>query len=139
MPRKSSQTIPDADSPFSHGKLKENTVYGKAGESIGEVMARVANAPIRQMVVEMDAVSAYPVNRRHSTLIIDSPKNVRKTSHSTPMKRNDSYLCGMIPPHSHPSPKWLTNSEDYRCGECHRYCSDSFLVNGICGYCRGEY
>lgn len=139
MPRRSSTMIPDADSPFSHGKLKENTVYGKAGESIGEIMARMANAPIRETVIEMDAVSPYPVTHRRSSFVPETPKKVRRNSvnHST-VKRTDNWLCAMLQPHTHDLP-WLTNPEDYRCVECGRYCSDTFLVNKICGYCRGEY
>lgn len=145
MPRISSVTIPDADSPFSHGKLKENTVYGKAGETIGEVMARVANAPIRETVIEMDVVSAYPATHRRSTLIPETSKKRRRVIHSdspVPMlvsnNHTDDYLCGLMPMHTHPTPDWLIHPNNYRC-ECGRYCSDAFLVNGLCGYCRGEY
>ena len=128
MPRKASTFIPDPDSPFHAGKLKTNTAYGKAGESIGEIMARMHAANTRNDTMECNVVSAYPSRRRTTSFIDESPTKKNRTIRrvSSSWRKNSS-------------PDWLVNPENYRCTECHRYCSDTFLVNNVCGYCRGEY
>lgn len=128
--------------------IVENAVYGKP-ESIGSIMAKMAAAPTREMI-ECDAVSAYPkemTSRRRSSSIPDTVKKTnRKRAQDESVvpylisnRRTDDYLCGLLPRHSHPTPDWLIHPENYRCTKCHRYCSDSFLLNGLCGYCRGQY
>jgi hypothetical protein len=142
MPRRSS-SIPD-----NVEKIIASSTYGKP-ESVGVLMARMAGAPIRREVTECDAVSAYPPEmtiHRRSTHIPENAGRKRKTTRIdesvVPMRigsrRTDDYLCGMLPKHTHPTPDWLIHPENYRC-VCGRYCSSSFLVNGLCGYCRGQF
>jgi hypothetical protein len=137
-----STSIPDDN------KVNINAMYGKR-ESVGSLMARMAGAPIRREVIECDAVSAYPPEmtiHRRSTHIPENAGKRRKTTRIddsvVPMlvsnRRTDGYLCSILPKHSHPTPDWLIYPENYRC-TCGRYCSDSFLVNGLCGYCRGQF
>jgi hypothetical protein len=138
--------------PRHTSSIPDNSSYGKP-ESLSDIMARIAAAPIRNEVIECDAVSAYPpemTRRRHSSSIPDTATKRRNISHSdspVPMlvsnRRTDDYLCSSLPYHTHPTPLWLIHPEDFRCDNCRRYCSDAFLamVNGqqLCGYCRGQF
>lgn len=105
--------------------------------SIGSRMAAIASAPTRSSNVAITGSS------RRSVSITDSPikRRTRTVSvNARPITRRvDFTLCEMLQPHTHDLP-WLTNPEDYRCAQCGRYCSDTFLDDSkICGYCRGDF
>lgn len=112
-----------------------DAVYEK-NESIGSIMSRMASAPTRSSNVAITGSS------RRSVSITDSPikRRTRTVSvNARPItKRVDFTLCEMLQPHTHDLP-WLTNPEDYRCEQCGRYCSDTFLLENLCGYCRGDF
>lgn len=84
---------------------------------------------------------------RTSTTILDVKSSQRSRdlpdTSNVPLlvsnRRTDDYWCSSSLKPNRPTPDWILNPEDYRCRKCRRFCSDSFLLEGQCGYCRGEY
>jgi len=122
MPRKSTTFISDA------GQVIECDAVSAYPEELVTPAARMAamvGAPMKRIVTEPDSVSPYPstmVRRRRVVFIEDVP--IQKVVSNTRYGK---------------SPEWLTNPEAFRCDECKRYCSSSFIVDGLCAYCRGIY